>query len=295
MGELISTANENKIVTFGKRYYRELLIVFLIIVCVFSCNNPNSGGLVLTNIVSKENTLKSEDTIKKLGLEIKDSKTTLESLKKKEKSVVSYIKDLENEANKKSIAIADLDKQKAKIDAQIKQYKTNNIYYFFTKRYPVKNAVSTLPNAVVLMDTVSKKVITDLVDYDVTKQKLKISNNTIGLKDSIINSKDTIIKFKDLMIVEHKKISDKKDAIIVEKDNIIFNDNTIIKNSEQIIKKEQKATQKEKNKKTFLGVAITALIGVLTYAVLTKPLFVCWYFFIISKYHLQIFLRLIHT
>lgn len=103
---------------------------------------------------------------------------------------------------------------------------------------------------------VGQKILIDLNEGDKNKELLKVSNDEIKL----LNSK---IEFKDSVINSLKKQAD-IDSVIINNNKLKF---TTIEEENKDLKKDIKIL---KIKNTFFNILSTAIIGGLTYVLITK-------------------------
>lgn len=246
-------------ITSVTKYWKEIAILVLFSLVLFNCNRQHErGGLILSNEDYKDSIKISKQNLTGLDTKIKTSESKLKDLDIQEKNQIQKVQVLEKAVTEKKKEYNTLEEKEKQLHKKIDSYGTNDIAKYIGERYENPTAVSTLPYATVMQDTVGRAVVKDLVSFDVERAKNKIQKNMLADKDSIINHKDSIIEIKDEKIAEHIKINDVHKEKEVEYVKIVDTQEKIITNDSKIIKK-------EKRKNILKDVVIVILTGLLIF------------------------------
>ena len=189
--------------SYALKYWKEFLIIVLIIICASQCSSNNDINTSLINIEKEKN---KHEINAQHYLELNNS------LKGKVIDYEKEISDLQKVNKEKEQSLLKI-KQNTKTKlTEIKAYVTSDIKEYFEDRYKVIN-IPLEAEGVVLNDSISHLIITDLVQGDSSLEELKITN------EILINEKTQSFK-KDSIINTQKEQIKNSDKIIIEKDNI---------------------------------------------------------------------------
>lgn len=185
------------------KYWKEFVIIVLLITCISQCNSNNNLDTQLLNIEKEK--VKSEINVQHY-LDLNNS------LKSKVVNYEKEISDLKllNVKNQKNLLNT---KQNTKLKlTKIKNYVSSDVKQYFEDRYKVID-IPLEAKGVILKDSISYLIIQDLIIGDGSLEELKITN------DILINEQTQSFK-KDSIINTQKEQIKNSDKIIIEKDNI---------------------------------------------------------------------------
>lgn len=211
--------------------------IFLLLLFAFYAYNGDKINDTLDTLkIESASKVKIDSNNKK----ILEAEKNISELDKKRKLIEFKIDSLNKSVAKKENSIFNLLNQEKELHKKIDSYKTNEIANYFAERYKNPTAVSTLPYATVLQDTVGRAVVKDLVSYDVTKANIKIKNEIIKDKDSTIGEQKKIIEVQDKKIIEKDTVTDRQKNTISEQNKIAESQKTQIVNGEKNLKRSER-------------------------------------------------------
>lgn len=165
------------------RYIPHLLIIGILLL-LFDCNFRSKQGVFFNELIKSKN---------------KDLINNQKKIKSLEKDIVLYnkiIQDLNNTVLNKEKEIQENKIKTEKQKKEVQKYTTNQIVNFYQKRYHT-NEVKSLDNKVIFSDTICKKNIIELIDFDGIKTELQSTQEVLLVERQKIASKDSIISNKD--------------------------------------------------------------------------------------------------
>lgn len=232
----MKTIDLDVIGTYIERYWREVAIVILILLCYSQC----SGNSEL-QLSAKQHEQNAKDYLLKVSaikLEI------INSNKKYKNNLQALDLKLKEKENKLDAISKQL---KAKIP-QITKYNATDIANYFKTHYNAPNDVKTIAFGTVLKDTLSKRIITDLVIGESATFENKELLTIVSLQKEKFTTANEHI---DSLNVSLEQMSKNYELANVEKDKA----NTDL----------NKALQKTRNKGTIFKYTTYALAGFLIY------------------------------
>lgn len=185
------------------KYWKEFVIIVLLITCISQCNSNNNLDTQLLNIEKEK--VKSEINVQ----HYLDLNNSLKSKVVNYEKEISDLKSLNIKNQKNLLNVKQNTKSKL---TKVKNFTSNNVKEYFENRYNVLN-IPLEAKGVILKDSISHLVITDLIKGDSSLEELKITNNIL------INEQTQSFK-KDSIINTQKEQIKNSDKIIIEKDNI---------------------------------------------------------------------------
>jgi len=220
--------------------WKEITIVILSAVCILQCDSNNSLDEKLINIekektIHKTNAQHYLDLNNSLKLNIPKYEDSIFKLKELNKKNIKDILNLKKETNLK------LEK--------VKDYTSKDVKVYFEKRYKVID-IPLEPRGVVLKDSISHLVITDLIKGDSSAQELKITNKVLVNEINQSFQKDLIINNQETQIKNY-------DSTIIEKDKINALSEKAFKDTKEALKKQQK----NKNIWKYIAIGSSAVAG----------------------------------
>jgi len=211
------------------------VVVLLLFALFFTCRNANSDFEVAKN------------TIKQKQLEVEKEKKYVKDLEKDIFKYKSNIAEYQVSIIKKQNEISAIKKETNIAIEKAKKFSIKQQRDYFSNRYATKdNQVKTMDSSMIFNDTISHKIITDLIGCDAAKEELKITKAIVEDKTNIITSKDSIISNKD-----KQKLSLESAVKILESINSDY---------DKTVKQQQKELRAEKRKTTLWKLITVATI-----------------------------------
>jgi len=220
--------------------WKEIVIVILTISCILQCESNNTLDKKLINTekekaIHQSNAKHYLDLNDSLNLKIPKYEDSIFKLKKLNEENVKNILNLKKQTNLKLI--------------KVKNYTSKDIKKYFEERYKVID-IPLETQGVVLKDSISHLVITDLIKGDSSIEELKITNKML------FNEKEQS-KQKDSIIINQNKQIINSDIIISEKDKINALSEKAFKDTKEALKKQQK----NKNIWKYIAIGSSAVAG----------------------------------
>lgn len=215
------------------KYWKNIAILILAILVFQQCNS--NSELIISSKQHKE-------TAKKY---LKQSRIIKQNLNNEIKVYKSEIKRLNfvNEINEKNLS-QNTKLTKAKL-SDLRHYSASDYTKYFKCRYNSKIGVIQTVNGTILKDTISKKVITDLIIGDGAKSEVKILREIAKVEKLKFETADKTIDSLNIGINELVKTYESANS---EKDKAINNI--------------EKAFKKERNKnKVWKIIATSVMVG----------------------------------
>lgn len=216
---------------FAVKYWKYAVIVILSLMLFSKCNQSN--GLIQT---AKENKQKAKEYLiqarairKNLSNEITVYKSEIKRL-----SLVNKIKEDK---------LSNLSKSTKSKTAGIRHYNSLDISNYFITRYNAKKYVISSQNGTILKDTISKKVITDLIIGDGAKSEVKILREIVVVEKQKFEMANKMV---DSLYLGLEAVSKSYENANIEKD--------------KAIKNTEKAFRHERNKKNFWKLTTVATV-----------------------------------
>lgn len=171
-----------KIKPFILKYWPHIALIVFVFMFVFKCNDNTllEANNAILKTERKTHATEAAHYIsiaKSLDLEKTEFIKKVSSLEKENVLIKKEISDLRN-------------KQITKL-AEVKSYNSIDIQSYVQDRYKV--VVPVVQQGIILRDTVSRLVITDLVQGDGAKAELKLTQEVLSNTNEIVNQKDGII------------------------------------------------------------------------------------------------------
>lgn len=213
------------------KYWKYVAIVVLIIAIISQCNR--SKGLISDANIHKA------DAEKYLS-QARASQSHLQGITAKYDAKIDSVVKIEKSYKLQLIQNSKTVNTKL---GQIRHYSTTDNTNYFKDRYNETTNVIQLENGTTLKDTVSKKVITDLIVGDGAKAEVKILRNAITTKDDKFNLCNTT--------VDSLKVGIKSMSKYYEQANVAW---------DKALTDQEKATKRERNKKNLWKIITGAVI-----------------------------------
>lgn len=229
------------------KYWKHVAIVILLFFVFFQCNSNHS--LEVTNA-----DLKSQvETNKQLAEVYIQKNDYLAEVEEKHNDTI--------EALKKEISIAkskiiEVQKNTKTAIAKVKKFNRTENTEYIAKRYDAQNSVKQNEFGTNIADTITNKIIVELVEKDSLKEELIYTNDVLFDTERLSFQKDEIIK-----------IGKEKEINLLSG---ISELNKAIETQEKIIKNTEKQVKREKTKKTFWKITTLAVLGASGYSLITK-------------------------
>jgi len=196
--------------------YWKNIVVFVLAFLLFKSCQTNNEVQLANNDLKKE----VKDITKELTEKNKDLQGKIGQLEKKKQKTNTKIAYIQNKAKKEIEKVAKLS--------------TIQLADFYAKRYD--NEPEITENGVILIDTVAKQNIIELMQKDLCESEIEFVKDNLKITEQQSMIKDTIIDNFGKSLTEHQKVM-----------------NEIIKNTE-------KSLRKEKVKKNFWKLTSGAIL-----------------------------------
>ena len=216
---------------FLLKYWKHILIAVLIVLLFNECNRLDTA------------LADAKDSKAKAKYYLLQARFIKNEMNKRQVAYLFKISELEKANDKNEVLLVNLTKKVNVKISEIKRYNTSDIANYYKDRYLLKNNIETLKNAIILKDTVSRLVISDLVVGDGAKAEVKILRNVVSNEKIKFILASTEI---DSLRLGLESVSKNYELANTEKDNAL--------------KLTEKAYKRERNKKNIWKITTLATV-----------------------------------